>query len=1568
MSPCFRHFPVAVLLTAIFACFSSNSVGQQESKDSKPDKNAAEAKESPNENVLRGERGERRGQRRGDGAQRGQRGRGQARPQDEASAKPDQETSKEENKKDATKKAPPKKKVAKKKYTPALPSSMADKVTWRSIGPANMGGRITAVAVYEKDPCIWWAATASGGLLKTTNNGNTFEHQFDDQATVSIGDVQVAQSNKDIVWVGTGESNPRNSVSWGDGVYKSLDGGKTWKNMGLKKTFQTGALAIHPENPDVVWVGSLGRLWGPNSDRGLYKTADGGKTWKKVLYVNDVTGVIDVQLNPKNPDEMLVATYERKRDGFDGNDPVQRFGEGAGIYKSTDGGESFKRISKGLPGCKMGRIGLDYFESDPKFVYAVVESEKTGKEPDNYALIGLTGEDADVGAKITRITKDKAAEKSGLKVDDIVVSVDQAIVTSYRGMLKEFHKHQAGDIVKFVVSRDRELVDLEITLDKKEKPKPGRRARSDFSGTLGGQATDLQETQGPDGHDYGGIYLSEDGGDSWTRINSLNPRPMYYSNIQVDPVDRNHVFLCGTRLYRSKDGGITFKGDGGNDGIHVDHHALWIDKRDPRHMILGNDGGVHITYDRMEHWDHLNHVAIGQFYHVGVDSNLDYKVYGGLQDNGSWGGPSRSEQGSGPVNNDWIRVGGGDGFVTLSDPDDPEQIYYESQNGGMGSIHLGTGARGFVNQKRERGMKYRFNWKTPFILSPHNSKIHYSAGNYVYRSYNKGRNGLRISPEITNHTDKGAGSAISESAVEPGVIYVGTTDGALFVTKNGGSDWQPLFFNPVEPEAKKEEAKKDKADGKTSGEKKDKKKGDTKKDDADQETGEDPVSGAWAGEYLDDRMPADRANFDFTLKFEDGKITGEIEGRRGPEDISEGKFDSETGEISFIVEGERGSREFNGKLAEGKITGEMVAGGGRFQMDFEAKKSKEDPANQESNLNQSLLDLVKLSTGSKMTASLVSSRSASSIKRDDPISGEWKAVVENENLPGGRIEFTIDFKMDAKNKITGEIVSPQGTAEISEGSYDPDSKKIEFLAENDSFEMDYSAEVSDNEMEGLLSIGDGQMEADFSATKVEEEKDESETDEDKADDSSKQDAKEQASPSDMKESSKDDASEDKKDRGKKDDAKKSKATDDLLTGKWTGQLSSARGDQDVTMELKRKSDGSFSGVFSGQNDHPIESGKFDPETGELTLNAASDQLQLEFKGKVEDGVYKGDVDFNEGAFSMGFTLDRNSVDASKKTASKDSAKKSGSKRFEFPEHPSGEKSLSKLMPGSRWVSSLEASKFEAKRCYVTFDGHRSDDDGVYVFVTNDYGQSWESLKNNIPDNAGSVRVIREDVENRNLLFLGCEFSSWYSIDTGKTWTRIQGGLPTVSVHEFAIHPTGSDVVAGTHGRSLWAADISILRQLSTESLGQNEKLYQAKDATRWQSKPQRGSSGTRKFVGSNPNSGTTLAYSLGANARQVQLVILDLNGDVVKTFETGNRKGLYVFPWNLARESTGGGRNRARSVPSGEYLVRLKVDGRISQSKVSIKLDPRLNSEARAVLEEEILNEDLRAFLDSDDE
>ncbi|MGH7223314.1 MAG: VPS10 domain-containing protein, partial [Gemmataceae bacterium] len=539
--------------------------------------------------------------------------------------------------------------------TAALSADWLKPLTWRCIGPANMSGRITALSVYEADPSIYWIATASGGLLKTVNNGITFAHQFDHEATVSLGDVCVAPSNKDIVWVGTGEGNPRNSVSYGDGVYKSTDGGKTWKNMGLKKSFQIGRILIHPKDPDIVYVGALGRLYGPNEERGLFKTIDGGKTWEKILSLDDNTGVIDLRMHPTDPETLLAATYERQRDGYDYNAPAKKFAAGSGLHRSTDGGKSWKMITKGLPTCKLGRLGIDWYRKDPRLVFLLVESEKIGGSSRPVAgvpFLGVQGEDGEKGARVTQVTRNGPADRAGVKIDDAIVRLGEEKIGSYADLMEEIARHKSGDKVKLRVRRGKQFKEMEVTLA------PRRNASgkaTPFLDRLGGQAANIQDKQEPNGFEYGGVYKSTDGGESWTRLNSLNPRPMYFSQIRVDPQDDKHLYVLGISLHRSRDGGKTFDAQGGR-GVHGDHHALWIDPRDGRHMILGNDGGCYVTYDRMANWDRLNHMALGQFYHVAVDARRDYRVYGGLQDNGTWGGPSRTHNLTGPINEDWISV------------------------------------------------------------------------------------------------------------------------------------------------------------------------------------------------------------------------------------------------------------------------------------------------------------------------------------------------------------------------------------------------------------------------------------------------------------------------------------------------------------------------------------------------------------------------------------------------------------------------------------------------------------------------------------------------------------------------------------------------------------------------------------------------------------------------------------------------------------------------------------------------------------------------------------------------
>ena len=678
---------------------------------------------------------------------------------------------------------------------------------------------------------------------------------------------------------------------------------------------------------------------------------------------------------------------------------------------------------------------------------------------------------------------------------------------------------------------------------------------------------------------------------------------------------------------------------------------------------------------------------------------------------------------------------------------------------------------------------------------------------------------------------------------------------------------------------------------------------------------------------ISDRIPEDRAEFNFELKLDGTKVTGTIEGRRGDQDISEGTYDPESGEISWLVEGRRGDREYSGKIEDGEMTGEMSVSGRDFQIEFTASKDDGKSKETSGNLRISPLSVQQALIGILMI--------------EDPISGQWTGVVENENLPGGKVEFTIDIKMDDKNQLSGTITSPAGDSDIVEGSFDLESGKIIFDAENDEISVFVEGEVDGTQMTGSMSINDGMIEIDFDATKKEAEEAE-EQDEEKTE--MEEETDEEKEPVQQTETTESKAKDEKQEPAKAD-------PNDPITGQWEGNMVSARGEREMKLALNFKSNDEITGTFeSSQGEREISSGKFDPETSSLSLYSETDRFTLQFTGTVKEDQYEGEIDINEGSFTMEFDVSRKSKEAKVK---QDESKKDSATAKKKYKQPEGEKSLSKLLPGPRWVSSIEASKFKKDRCYMTFDGHRSNDDGIYVFTTEDGGKTWNSLTTNLPKAAGSARVLREDTRNENLLFLGCEFSSWYTIDRGQTWTRIKGGLPTVSVHEFAIHDKRQEVVAGTHGRSLWIADISVLRQMTKESLTKDVHLFQPREAISWSRQPGRGNSGTRRFVGTNPSRGTIVAYSLGKTARNVRLTLQDLKGDVVKTFETSGRKGYHQTNWDLSRDQAGGQGRFAPSVRPGQYLLTLSVDGEREQKVVNVVGDPtRTNQPASAEFED----------------
>lgn len=1174
-----------------------------------------------------------------------------------------------------------------------LPESWVEHLDWRSVGPANMGGRVTSITVHPTDSNTYWIGMATGGVLKTTNRGVTYTHQFDQESTASVGDIAVAPSNPEVLYLGSGESNPRNSVSWGHGVFKSTDGGTTWKNVGLEETFQIGVVEVHPEDENVVYVGALGRLWGENEQRGLFKSTDGGETWEKVLYVNEMTGVIDMRLDPQDPDTLVVATYERKRDGFDTNDPAKKWGEGSALYKSSDGGATWKKLTEGLPSGKLGRIGLDFSKSEPGVVYAIVESDRITQEPENAAWMGLRGESAEVGARITSVEKDSPAAEAGLQEGDIVLLMDGKTVHSWGDMQAAIRRHVADETIAVVASRNRERVEVDVTFRRQpsEEEDGGGGARGGNRGGgageseeaelheipepgpfhlgLGGQVANVQDQQGEDGHEYGGLYRSDNSGDTWTRVNSINPRPMYYSRVYVDPSDGNYIYVLGTQLHKSSDRGETFTPDGHDNEVHVDHHNMWIDPNDGRHMILGNDGGIYVTYDRMDEWDHHNHMALGQFYQVESDNTRNYKVYGGLQDNGSWGGPNRVDNNRGPVNSDWFRIGGGDGFVVRVDPQDPDQIYGESQNGYTFRVNLATGEQRSIRARPPRGERYRFNWNTPFILSPHNSKIYYSAGNHVFRSPMMGDNIQAISPEITR-TDRGAATALHESPAREGVIYVGTDDGALWMTQDGGHTWVDLYNLPVEEE---EEA-----------------------------------------------------------------------------------------------------------AAEG-----------------EAEPSAEDDGAVE----------------------------ASEPTTDSPLNGSWDGSIEAEEIPEGEGKFTMHLKVDEQNRISGTMVTDFGDSSISDGSFNQEDNTLRFRFSNDMMAGIVTGKMEANGMTGEIDAGPGMMQFDFSAArKVAEER---------------------------------------------------------------------------PARARAQAGGDAGGAVRGQG-----GGRGNFEGRDIDSLPPEMQERIRQRQAQGGGNFGGRTGGGQGRGARGAAM----------------------QEAETP-------GLEELVPGRFHVSSIQASHHSAGRVFVTFDGHRSNDDLPHIVMSDDFGRTWTSLRGDLPDSAGSARVITEDFENPNVLFLGTEFGAWVSIDRGNSWTRMNNDdLPTVPVHDFKLHPLTGELIAGTHGRSIWITDVSTLRQLSEESMSEEAVLYQPEEVQLQRRGFEAGSSGTRRFVGENPPSGTRIRYSLGNRARSVKLWVTDINGEDVYEFETETQPGLHEVQWDLRRASENN-RRWGRPIPAGQYLIQLRVDG-VTQHKV----------------------------------
>ncbi len=557
----------------------------------------------------------------------------------------------------------------------------------RAIGPAVCGGRIGAVAGVPGDPTVVWAGAASGGVWRSTDGGVRFEPVFDDQDVASIGAIAIDPRTPEVVWIGSGEGNPRNSASVGRGVYKTLDGGRTWRKLGLENTERIHRILLHPDDPHTAWVAAFGTSWGENEERGVFKTTDGGATWSKVLYVDERTGCGDLVLDPRNPDKLFAGMWQHRRTPYS----FTSGGPGSGLYRTLDGGASWQRLDAddGLPKGELGRIGLAIAASDPRVVYALVEAKKSV------------------------------------------------------------------------------------------------------------------------------LLKSEDGGFRFRTVNSsdgIAPRPFYFGDIRVDPHDANRVYNMHTVVDVSTDGGRTFDGLVGWNAAHPDHHSMWIDPTDPQRILLGNDGGVYTSGDRGGSWRFCSNLPLAQFYHVAVDQDVPYHVYGGLQDNGSWRGPSTVWENGGIRNLHWQEVCFGDGFATVPDPADSRQGYAMSQGGNLVRWDLRNGTRKSIRPPEPDGVELRFHWNAAIALDPFEPATVYYGSQFVHRSPDRGESWTVISPDLTTNNPEWQRQAesggltrdvtdaenhctiltIAPSPVASGVIWVGTDDGRVHVTRDGGESWTSI--------------------------------------------------------------------------------------------------------------------------------------------------------------------------------------------------------------------------------------------------------------------------------------------------------------------------------------------------------------------------------------------------------------------------------------------------------------------------------------------------------------------------------------------------------------------------------------------------------------------------------------------------------------------------------------------------------------------------------------------------------------------------------------------------------
>ncbi len=621
---------------------------------------------------------------------------------------------------------------------------------WELLGPYFPEGRVVDIEPIPGKPFSFIVASASGGVWRTDNNGTTYYPIFEAKPTYTIGDIAVAPSNPQIIYVGTGENNSYRSSYAGIGIYKSTDGGKTWERLPLNDTHHIGRIIVHPQNPDIVYVAVIGHLYTHDRVRGLYKSSDGGKTWKRILYINERTGVIDLAMDPSNPDRLIAAAWERDRRAWN----FVESGPGSGLYLSEDGGKTWNKITAGFPqGWFVGRIGVCFSPSNPKIVYAVMDNQKL------------------------RPSKKKKAK--GLSLEDLEKMTDEEFLKIKDKELENlFRKYQVGYPVKKI----------------KEWIREGKLTLKKLIRHINDAERQLIERRviGPD------VYRSEDGGLTWKKVNRdylpgvFNTYGYYFGQVRVDPKNPNKVFIMGVPLMVSYDGGRTWKRVKARK-MHGDFHALWIDPQNPQRIIAGNDGGVDFSYDGGKTWKDSHVLPITQFYTVEVEQGkIPYRICGGTQDNGVLCTVNFRT----PYSPPWKLILGGDGGFVRFDPTSKDRVYAEFQFGYIFRIEKGKPK--FIRPKVKPWEEpLRFNWQTPFLVSRYNPFILYLGANRLMKSYNKGEAWYPISPDLTSNPPQGdvpygTITAIAESHFKPGRLFVGTDDGRVWMTDNDGATWKRI--------------------------------------------------------------------------------------------------------------------------------------------------------------------------------------------------------------------------------------------------------------------------------------------------------------------------------------------------------------------------------------------------------------------------------------------------------------------------------------------------------------------------------------------------------------------------------------------------------------------------------------------------------------------------------------------------------------------------------------------------------------------------------------------------------